>query len=452
MRSLLAPHRLRWIVVLAPVAALVVLEIVRRFVFEDVLSYWPAFLVMIAIWLAATTIFSRFVLAEIDERQSLLEQQNRELLSLHHASLAIESELDLSTVLQRVVDEAKNLLGVRYGGLTYLGDDGEIAQFIHSGIDPATRERMGAPPKGHGVIGVVTHSGQTLRLDDVTKHPQSVGFPENHPPMRPLLAVPITSKDGVVGHLYLADEAGVRFDARDEETVVRFAALAAVAIDNARLHEQVEAMAITGERERIAREMHDSLAQVLGYVNTKAQATSMLLKSGQAERAREHLDQMASAAREAYADVREGILSLRTSLDKDRTLIDTLREYLAQWEAQSGVRATLDDVCQQPGMLTDLEEVHLLRITQEALANVRKHAQATRVTITMECTGPDVVVTIVDNGIGFTPEERGPRGVPKFGMSTMRERAESLGGRFELTSRANEGTVVRVALPARRRP
>ena len=446
----LTPGWLGALMILGPLLAVLVLELIRRLALPDFFNSWAGFVVLMAIWFAGIYLFTRFIVGEIDQKQRILLQQNEELLALHHASLAIESQLDLEVVLHRVVEEARHLLGVRFGGLTFFHEDGELAKFITAGIPDEERARMQDPPKGHGVIGAVTQSGGTLRLDDVAHHPQSVGFPENHPKMGPLLAVPILSKGGVFGHLYLADMPGKQFTERDEETLVRFAALSAVAIENAQLHQQVRALAITEERERIAREMHDSLAQVLGYVNTKAQATKVLMKNGKVEKATEQLDQMASAARDAYADVREGILSLRTSLEPDRTLVDTLREYLGVWEEQSGVRATLDASQLPDRALTDLEEVHLLRITQEALANVRKHAGASEVAITMERTGQDVITTIVDNGSGFVQEERGARGVPQFGMSTMRERAESLGGSFDVSSILGEGTSIRVRLPAGR--
>jgi nitrate/nitrite-specific signal transduction histidine kinase len=436
--------------VLAPLTAVILLELIRRFLLPDFFASWGGFIVLITMWLVGIYLFTRFIVAEIDRTHQILQQQNDELLALHHASLAIESELDMERVLQRIVEEARQLLDAKYGGLTFFRENGEIEAFITSGIAPEVERLMGPPPKGHGVIGVVTRTGQTLRLKDVTTHPESSGFPPHHPPMKPLLAVPIHSKTGVFGNLYLADEEGKEFNAREEETLVRFAALSAVAIENARLHQQVKALAITEERERIAREMHDSLAQVLGYVNTKAQAAKVLLATDQVEKASAQLEQMASASRAAYADVREGILSLRTSLEPERSLVDTLREYLTVWQEQSGVQAELNVSGMNEASLSDLAEVQLLRIVQEALTNVRKHASATHVQVTMERSGRDVVTMIADNGQGFAPEDRGSRGIPQFGMSTMRERAESLGGSFGISSSLDEGTTVRVVLPAER--
>ena len=452
MLKFLTPRWLTWIMVLVPLTALVSLEFVRRFLLEGFFETWIGFLALFLVWLIGVYYFTRFIVAEIDSNHQILQLQNDELLALHHASLAIESELDLERVLRRIVEEARELLKVKYGGLTFFRENGEMEAFITSGIAPDQERLMGPPPQGHGVIGVVTRTGETLRLKDVAAHPESSGFPAHHPPMKPLLAVPIRSKTGVFGNLYLADEEGKEFSAREEETLVRFAALSAVAIENARLHQQVKALAITEERERIAREMHDSLAQVLGYVNTKAQAAKVLLATDQIEKASAQLEQMASASRAAYADVREGILSLRTSLEPERTLSDTLREYLTAWQGQSGVYADLNVDDMQEGALSDLAEVQLLRIVQEALTNVRKHANATHVQVTMQRAKDDVVTMITDNGRGFVSEDRGSRGIPQFGMSTMRERAESLGGSFGISSVIDQGTIVRVVLPAERAP
>lgn len=233
MRNLVTPERLRWIMLLAPLAAVMALEAVRRFLLSEFFETRIGFVTLLGIWLLGTVIFTRFIVGQIDRRHRVMQHQNEELLALHHASLAIESELDLERVLERVVGEARQLLGVKYGGLTFFRDDGEIGAFITSGVAPEVADAIGPPPKGHGVIGVVTKTGKTLRLDDISTHPESVGFPPNHSPMKPLLAVPIRSKNGVFGNLYLADEAGVHFDERDEETLVRFAALSAVAIENA---------------------------------------------------------------------------------------------------------------------------------------------------------------------------------------------------------------------------
>ena len=353
-------------------------------------------------------------------------------------------------MLQQVVDRARELVGARYGALSLLREGGGIEAFLTSGITAEERERIGPIPAGHGLLEVVLVEGQPLRLDDLNRDPRSVGFPPHHPPMHSLLALPVVSQGRVLGNLYLTEkEAAPTFDSDDEETLARFATLAALAIENARLHRQVRALAVTEERERIAREMHDSIAQVLGYVNTKAQAAQTLLENDQSERAAAQLGQLSEAAREAYADVREGILGLRTSLGEDRGFVETLQDYLERWQGQSDVAVEL--LLSPPGYdprLAPMSEVQLLRIIQEALSNVRKHARARHAWVRVSPAGPSVEVVVEDDGVGFDPDGLRRTDLPRFGMATMRERAEAAGGTFEIATVPGGGTRVTVRLPA----
>jgi signal transduction histidine kinase len=195
--------------------------------------------------------------------------------------------------------------------------------------------------------------------------------------------------------------------------------------------------------------MHDSLAQVLGYVNTKAQAAQELLRAGQTERALAQIGQLGGAAREAYADVREQILGLRTSLGPDTAFIGALQDYLDQWQEQSGVRVNLAvDVPEELlRALPPAAELQLLRIVQEALSNVRKHAHATvaRLTITMD--GDDLVTQVADDGAGFTPAALDPAIFPRFGLTGMHERAEAIGGTLTVQSAPGAGTQVTARAP-----
>ncbi|HET6314973.1 MAG TPA: GAF domain-containing protein, partial [Chloroflexota bacterium] len=396
-------RQLRWLTVVAPLVFLVLVDVVRRNVRSELLQSWVGDALVLGVVLFGVLLFSDSVFGRIERMQARLAQQNRELLALHEAGLDVAGELDLQEVLQKVVDRATELLGARYGALSV--PEPEQA-FITSGITSEQRALIGPPPQGHGLLSVVLKDKEHLRLTDLTTDPRSVGFPPHHPPMRSLLAVPIVSAGRVLGNLYLAEKQSAdEFNAEDEEALVRFATQAALAIENARLHRRVRETAISEERERIAREMHDSLAQVLGYVITKAQAVQELLKRGETERAAQQVAQLGEAARTAYADVREGILALRTSLGAGRTMTDALREFLASWKEQSEVEATLVvDPAANLEALSPTAELQLLRIVQEALANVRKHAAAQHVEVRINGSANDIVeVVIVDDGRGFDP-------------------------------------------------
>lgn len=153
------------------------------------------------------------------------------------SGLALSSELSLGAVLQRIVELAVEITGARYGALGVIGPDGRLAEFATAGIDDDVRERIGDPPVGRGILGVLIEEGKALRLDDIRAHERSVGFPPNHPPMTSFLGAPIVVRGTVFGDVYLTDKQGAeRFGDQDEEALMVLAAQAGVAIENARLY------------------------------------------------------------------------------------------------------------------------------------------------------------------------------------------------------------------------
>lgn len=447
--------RTKWLIYLVPPLLLGGIEVIRQVFFPDLFQRPVLYVLFLASVLAGMWVFSWTVSRQVERMRGNLVYQNEELLGLHHASMAVAGDLQLETVLQRVVDEAAELIGARYGAISLEHRNPYIRTFVTYGVDPSLRDRLGSHPVGTGLLGIPVVTGAPVRVADVDSDPRASGFPAGHPRMDRLLGVPVASGESVVGNLYLADKAdGTLFTPSDEGTLMRFAALAGIAIENAVLHEQVQVLAITEERERIAREMHDSLAQVLAYVNTKSQAAQAYLANGDPDRANAQIEQLAQTAREAYVDVREGIFALRSShLPPDATLGATLTTYVQRWQDQSGIPVRLSvPEDEQASDLTPLAALHLQRLVQEALTNVRKHAGATEVSITIGDTGREVHVTICDNGVGFDPNEIGRGTFPRFGLSTMRERAEASGGTFKVISAPGGGTTIEVAIPKSANP
>ncbi len=196
---------------------------------------------------------------------------------------------------------------------------------------------------------------------------------------------------------------------------------------------------------RIAREMHDGMAQVLAYVNTKAQAVQAHLARGRHEEAARQLDQLADAAREVYTDAREGIHALRTELPPGSSFEEVLAGYLERWQSQSGIQGRLhiDGELQLPATV----ELQLLRILQEALSNARKHSGAKQVRIQLSQSDGKLVAEVEDDGAGFDPAGLKRSRFPRFGLAIMRERAESIDGRLEVGSAPGRGTRVRIEVP-----
>jgi nitrate/nitrite-specific signal transduction histidine kinase len=440
-------RRLKLIAIAAPVAGIITLEIARSFVLGSISMKQR--LVLDAIIVASIVLFSLAIFRFVEQMESRLKRQNRELLALHAAGIDVASELALDSVLKKVVDQARMLVGAKYGALSVIDDQSRIQSFVTSGITSEERAAIGPPPVGHGVLGVVLREGQSLSLGDIKHHPRSVGFPANHPHMKSLLAVPITCKGPFLGNLYLSDKlAGDgSFSKDDQQTLERFAVQAAIAIDNAHLHAQVADLAVAEERIRIAHEMHDGLAQVLGYVNTKVQAADAYLNRGKTEEATQQLNELARSARQAYVDVRESIIGLRALPNRDRPLSEALQEFFDLWEEQSGISIHFsidDDLRLKPRV-----ELQVVRIVQEALTNARKHARATSVRVDIRVRGEDVIALIGDDGVGFNQAARTRSEHPRFGLTTMRERAESIGGKLSIDSTPGRGTTVTFSIALR---
>lgn len=397
--------------------------------------------------LAGAALLVALIFRFVGDLSGALEARNAELLALHEAVLDIAGELDIDTVLLKVVERARQLSGARYGALAVYLAEGQIDRFITSGISPEERQRIGPPPVGRGLLGEVLSRGETIRVRDLHSHPRSAGFPPGHPPMRSLLAVPILSRPPWRGNLYLADkrDAG-EFDADDERTLQRFAAQAALAIDAAHLHRQVRGLAIAEERQRIAHEMHDGLAQVLASVITGTQAVREYLRGGRVDEATKQLEQLTRAANTTYNETREGILALRAASSGTEQPVDrVLFDYVTEWQDRTGidVRSSFASGI----ALSPRTELQLIRIAQEALANVRKHSGAGRVEISFEASAGELRLRIADDGHGFDERAAASADPPRFGLATMRERAQAIGGRLEIRSRSGEGTVVELTVP-----
>lgn len=193
------------------------------------------------------------------------EQKVEQLLALNKAAIAITGELDLDRLLQRIVDVARDLIGCQYAALGVLGSDGYIERFPTSGISDVDREKIGAPPRGHGLLGVMLRAGRSLRIPDISKDSRRSGFPPNHPPMTSLLGVPIFVRGKLMGDLYLTDKIDApEFSEEDEWLVQLLATHAATALTNAQLHaENIDAL----QRASIERARFQGLFTVTQAVN-----------------------------------------------------------------------------------------------------------------------------------------------------------------------------------------
>ncbi|WP_295695791.1 GAF domain-containing sensor histidine kinase [Lapillicoccus sp.] len=206
------------------------------------------------------------LLDELRARASVARRSQVRMSDLLDAVVAVSADLDLAEVLTRIVASATSLVDARYGALGVLSTDSEhLVEFVTHGISAEQHELIGDLPRGHGILGLLIREPEPRRLADISKHPDSYGFPPNHPPMHTFLGVPIRIRDEVYGNLYMADKhGGGEFTAEDESVLVALAAAAGVAIDNARLYDlgrrQQEWIEAVGEVSQMLLEREDEYA------------------------------------------------------------------------------------------------------------------------------------------------------------------------------------------------
>ena len=342
-------------------------------------------------------------------------------------------------MLERIIAAAVDLVDARYGALGVLDESGSrLAQFITIGIDEEGRRAIGSLPEGHGILGLLIVDAKPLRLPDLREHPDSYGFPPNHPPMTSFLGVPIRVRDQVFGNLYLTDKRTEEvFSDVDEELLIGLAAAAGVAIENTRLHTRISELVVLDDRERIARDLHDSVIQRLFAAGLSLQATTRLVDA----------DPQKAVARieSAVHDLDDTVRHIRTAifgLETTRPLSGGLRQELLSvtHDAARGLgfepRVLFDGAVDS--VVPDEIAEHVLLVLREALANIAKHAEATSVEVELSAFD-DVELRVSDNGIGPPPPAEMTGG---NGLRNLEARAKRLGGTFVLRAGEERGTEV----------
>jgi nitrate/nitrite-specific signal transduction histidine kinase len=340
----------------------------------------------------------------------------------------IASDQDLAGVLGQIVGSAADLVGARYAALGVLDTAaGGLSEFVHVGMDPDIVEALGRLPEGRGILGLLIADPRPIRLADLTSHPRSVGFPAGHPRMRSFLGVPIRVRGQVYGNLYLAEKTGSsEFSDEDEQLVLGLASAAGIAIDNARLHARVRELTLSEDRERIARDLHDSVIQRVFAVALSLQAA-------------------AGVARDPDETIRE-IRTTIFALELPPGAQPSLRVQALQVSTEAGHSLGFEPAVLFSGPI-NLVPAHIgteaLLTLREALSNVARHAGATRTEITLKASPEELHLEVTDDGIG--PNAPKP-GVGR-GLQNMAERAEALGGSFTLTAHPSGGTQLEWKVP-----
>src|SRR3954453_11131215 len=367
--------------------------------------------------------------------------------ALSDVVLAMAAEREVEPVLQRLVHAARELAHARYAALGIPDGEGAFARFITSGMSDELIAAMGPLPRTHGMLGAMLVESKPFRTPDIRTDSRFRGWwPAAHPQMRSFLGVPIVARGRVIGALYLTDREGApEFSTEDERVISLLAAHAGLAIENARLHERSRELSIVEERNRLARELHDSVTQRLVGVVLAAESASTLLERSPAAAA-EEIARVRELARGAMDELRAVVFELRPASLEAEGLAAALRKHVDVLRRVSGRPIELSVA--GPPRLPGASAAQVFRIAQEALQNALRHAEAEHIEVRLEGNGNGrLVLSVADDGRGFDPARRAVRG-RRLGLTSMGGRAEELGGTLAIDSTVGEGTRVRLEVAA----
>lgn len=396
-------------------------------------------------------------------QQEALESQRREREAVErwsaqledvvsHIAMGIDRHSNLAEMLGITLRKVLELTGIEMGWVHLLSEgSGEMVLCTHRGLSSRLAEELNRLELDGEVTSKLFASGEPVITENAAEDPLLGRGVMREEGLRFHASVPLKSRGKFLGIMSLASRSERRLADQQVTLLAAIGQEVGLAIESARLAEQAQQVAVLEERERLARELHDGLAQVVGYLLMQSRAVAKLLDGGEAERAKSELEEMQQVAAEAYGDVRETILGLRTAVSCSDDLIQALEEYLGSYSHQSGIGARLVLGEGTSLVLSPSAEIQLLRIIQEALANVRRHAHAKHAWVRIEASGDKATITIEDDGRGFDLMRQDCGGLPRFGLQTMKERAESVGGTLEIVTQPGHGTRVIVVLPMGRR-
>lgn len=357
---------------------------------------------------------------------------------LVEAAATVAGAGDLHQLLELLIETGMELTGARYGALGVIGEHGTLRDFVHLGLDDITVRKLGPPPTGKGLLGTITRAGHALKVDRIADHPDSYGFPENHPQMETFLGVPVEVGDTVFGNLYLTDKAG-GFTDEDMTVVMALAKIGGTAISTNRMHRRLRTVALVEERERIARDLHDAIIQDLFAVGLKIEADASKVDD---EGVRTSLQDAVQRIDQAMTELRQFIFQLRPAVWSSVKLRDELLMSISdlaepfERPVAVSVQGDVDEL--PPGIAQEI-----LAIANESAANALKHADADSIEVSVLYRDGYVVVTTRDDGSGFDPGMK----FSGLGLENLRSRAADLAGELKIDSVRDEGTAIEVRFP-----
>ncbi|SMC05818.1 Histidine kinase [Sulfobacillus thermosulfidooxidans DSM 9293] len=372
-----------------------------------------------------------------------LTRQVRELETLIMLNQKIAMQADLDSLLQTIVDCARDLIGAKMGGLVVVDENNprQLRHFKVSGVPPAKEL-----PTGHGLFMVPYRTGQAVRLDQVPLS-HAVNKPANHPRLGSFLGVPLKSLETLLGSLFLAESPhGRHFTQRDQDLLSAFATQAAIALESVRSRDQLARILVLEERERISMALHSSVAQTLFLLKMEISRCQQHLPQND-EELLARLTAMQELAERGLQDVKTAIFSL-TDNAPSRGLAALISQMLVEFEKDSGIKTKF--LCTGNDKKIGSATVSVARaIAHEALTNIRKHSHSEVAVITLSIKDRETILAIHDMGVGLPPSWNAPL---SYGIRSMDTLARRIGGQFAIFNHDDGGTTVRVVLPNNTKP
>ena len=403
----------------------------------------------------ATQVIVRNMTERILEEKRI-QQHKKELQALYTVSASVSRDSGIQSILHEALAAvlALDWIGNGASGMLFLFDESQHSlQLVAAHGVSENHPCLQKPPDlGECLCGLAAQEGEMIFSEDGWLNPRHtrrwLGIDRHID-----ICLPLKVRGKVLGVMNLRLQSSQAVTEADIGLLQSVANQIGVVVENSRLHDLNQKVIFT-ERERIARDLHDDMGQLLGYVNTKVMAAQLNLKNRQYLAAQKNLLHLEQATRRLSVDVRKAILDLRSSGSEKTSgnLIATLKNYLTQLNQLSDLNVRLDVTPGIEDLIIAPESVmQLLRIVQEALTNVLKHAETTDVSVVLNSVNGSIELSINDKGSGFDASGLGQSQYPRYGMISMRERAEQLGGTFHVDSAPGGGTRVIASIPAPKR-
>jgi two-component system nitrate/nitrite sensor histidine kinase NarX len=381
--------------------------------------------------------------AELLEQR--VDQRTKELEALNQVSREIASRLELPQVLQSVAAKTIQLLGAEAVFLCLLDENGAQmrlqATLGPDGSIQASSTSAQAPP-ARSVLD--SEAALSCGAGDCRGGCQIINplYRNSH------LVAPLKTGQHILGALCVGSRKLEAFTADSEALLFRLANIAAIAIENARLYAQAERAASLEERQCIAAEIHDGLAQTLSFLKLMAGQIALEVETGRIPEALNNLTRLDQALNLAVDDTRRAITSLQEHGPLREVLQDQISQLVEDFSSQYATSVEWLNAPTAPIVLSHQDNEQVLRIVQEALNNARQHSQATRIAICLDACGQDHIITVQDNGKGFDPEDIPlTNGRIHFGLKIMQARVARIGGSLDIRSEPGAGTEVRLTWP-----